>query len=100
MEVANDCYRTGTFSRHHHPQWRRDSQAIRAFLRGQPFRFPADADLRSRSEPGFFLEHDPEKWEPVFRKDHAQTKDRAVTSRTLSRAGPPREVIRQHIDRD
>jgi hypothetical protein len=21
------------------------------------------------------LEHDPEKWEPVFRKDHAQTKD-------------------------
>jgi hypothetical protein len=20
------------------------------------------------------LEHDPEKWEPVFRKDHAQTK--------------------------
>src|SRR6202035_5524322 len=23
------------------------------------------------------LEHDPEKWIPVFRKDHAQTKDRA-----------------------
>jgi hypothetical protein len=23
-------------------------------------------------KPG--LEHDPEKWEPVFRKDHAQTK--------------------------
>jgi hypothetical protein len=22
-------------------------------------------------------EHDPEKWVPVFRKDHAQTKDRA-----------------------
>jgi hypothetical protein len=22
------------------------------------------------------LEHDPEKWVPVFRKDHAQTKDR------------------------
>ena len=21
------------------------------------------------------LEHDPEKWEPVFRKDHAQTKE-------------------------
>jgi hypothetical protein len=21
-----------------------------------------------------FLEHDPEKWEPVFRTDHAQTK--------------------------
>jgi hypothetical protein len=21
-----------------------------------------------------FLEHDPEKWAPVFRKDHAQTK--------------------------
>src|SRR5258708_7151835 len=24
--------------------------------------------------PGSVLEHDPEKWEPVFRKDHAQTK--------------------------
>jgi hypothetical protein len=23
------------------------------------------------------LEHDPEKWKPVFRKDHAQTKDNA-----------------------
>jgi hypothetical protein len=23
---------------------------------------------------GFGLEHDPEKWDPVFRKDHAQTK--------------------------
>jgi hypothetical protein len=22
----------------------------------------------------FNLEHDPEKWKPVFRKDHAQTK--------------------------
>jgi len=21
-----------------------------------------------------FLEHDPEKWKPVFRKDHAQTR--------------------------
>src|SRR3979411_1051379 len=27
---------------------------------------------RIRLEP--LLEHDPEKWEPVFRKDHAQTK--------------------------
>jgi len=26
--------------------------------------------------PGFeSLEHDPEEWEPVFRKDHAQQKD-------------------------
>jgi hypothetical protein len=24
---------------------------------------------------GINLEHDPEKWKPVFRKDHAQTKD-------------------------
>ena len=23
---------------------------------------------------GMRLEHDPEKWKPVFRKDHAQTK--------------------------
>jgi hypothetical protein len=27
------------------------------------------------SHPGIpALEHDPEKWKPVFRKDHAQTK--------------------------
>jgi hypothetical protein len=25
--------------------------------------------------PPFPSKHDPEKWEPVFRKDHAQTKD-------------------------
>jgi hypothetical protein len=24
--------------------------------------------------PNLSLEHDPEKWKPVFRKDHAQTK--------------------------
>ena len=24
------------------------------------------------------LEHDPEKWEPVFRKDHAQTRDQIM----------------------
>jgi hypothetical protein len=28
-------------------------------------------DLRAAEQA---LEHDPEKWEPVFRKDHAQTK--------------------------
>src|SRR5439155_23134901 len=25
------------------------------------------------------LEHDPEKWEPVFRKDHAQTRDEGMS---------------------
>jgi hypothetical protein len=31
---------------------------------------------------GPILEHDPEKWVPVFRKDHAQTKRwRAMTIR-------------------
>jgi hypothetical protein len=34
---------------------------------------------RPNSRPAFrtdlaILEHDPEKWKPVFRKDHAQTK--------------------------
>jgi hypothetical protein len=29
---------------------------------------------RCAIKPLRLLEHDPEKWEPVFRKDHAQTK--------------------------
>jgi hypothetical protein len=32
---------------------------------------PRGSAVRIRSHP---LEHDPEKWKPVFRKDHAQTK--------------------------
>jgi hypothetical protein len=31
---------------------------------------------------GFALEHDPEKWVPVFRKDHAQTKSQSVMDST------------------
>jgi hypothetical protein len=27
---------------------------------------------------GFLLEHDPEKWEPVFGKDHAQTRSQSA----------------------
>jgi hypothetical protein len=31
--------------------------------------------IRGPADMMFFaLEHDPKKWEPVFRKDHAQTK--------------------------
>ena len=38
-----------------------------------------DSQRRAEPEAGSTdrlqdLEHDPEKWEPVFRKDHAQTK--------------------------
>jgi len=33
---------------------------------------PASCD-RGKEEVGADLEHDPEKWKPVFRKDHAQT---------------------------
>jgi hypothetical protein len=33
------------------------------------------------------VEHDPEKWIPVFRKDHAQTKDRAGLVSTSRRFG-------------
>jgi hypothetical protein len=29
------------------------------------------------------LEHDPEKWEPVFGKDHAQTRNSGVIARHL-----------------
>jgi hypothetical protein len=29
--------------------------------------------LKGVAMPTFILEHDPEKWEPVFGKDHAQT---------------------------
>jgi hypothetical protein len=32
-----------------------------------------------RSRSGARLEHDPEKWEPVFGKDHAQTKSWSPT---------------------
>jgi len=37
--------------------------------------FSSDAGTGSRQENASKqkLEHDPEKWEPVFRKDHAQT---------------------------
>jgi hypothetical protein len=34
-----------------------------------------DVEARDpRARAGVLLEHDPEKWEPVFGKDHAQTK--------------------------
>jgi hypothetical protein len=33
------------------------------------------ASIRSSS-----IEHDPEKWKPVFRKDHAQTKSWSIGS--------------------
>jgi hypothetical protein len=32
------------------------------------------ATLRNRFAISIKLEHDPEKWRPVFRNDHAQTK--------------------------
>jgi hypothetical protein len=33
---------------------------------------PSQHSIKQREKCG--LEHDPEKWVPVFRKDHAQTK--------------------------
>jgi hypothetical protein len=36
--------------------------------------FAAGVDMANRTTPLQFLEHDPEKCEAVFRKDHAQTK--------------------------
>jgi hypothetical protein len=55
-----------------------NGKATRRFMRGVP---NVEAML---SEPYcvrakeiralFFVEHDPEKWEPVFGKDHAQSK--------------------------
>jgi hypothetical protein len=42
---------------------------------------PRDKNFEARVRTGFArqtamatLEHDPEKWKPVFRNDHAQTK--------------------------
>ena len=35
---------------------------------------PSTRSSRGSSRPPLCTEHDPEKWEPVFRKDHAQTK--------------------------
>jgi hypothetical protein len=34
----------------------------------------AEISLSILAFPALALEHDPEKWKPVFRKDHAQTK--------------------------
>jgi hypothetical protein len=36
------------------------------------------ADLASQAMAARRLEHDPEKWEPVFEKDHAQTKSETM----------------------
>src|SRR5437016_13150851 len=47
---------------------------------------PRKANLR-------FLEHDPEKWEPVFRKDHAQTKI-VFSGRD---AGERKHGVHQHV---
>src|SRR6201988_797048 len=42
-------------------------------------RLSAAARCHDRGEMGHGrLEHDPEKWEPVFGKDHAQTTSRSV----------------------
>jgi hypothetical protein len=49
---------------------------------GQPGWRPLSDDFAAKSSAKFgtngaltaALEHDPEKWVPVFRKDHAQTK--------------------------
>jgi hypothetical protein len=40
---------------------------------------------RQRLSGNIHVEHDPEKWEPVFRKDHAQTKDKARVSYCIGR---------------
>src|SRR5262249_49942951 len=41
------------------------------------------------------LKHDPEKWKPVFRKDHASPKDRAPNRRNLkpSRSSPRSDLL-------
>jgi hypothetical protein len=47
--------------------------ALRAAIPAKPLHWPVDRGM---------LEHDPEKWEPVFGKDHAQTKEKsAMTNR-------------------
>jgi hypothetical protein len=42
----------------------------------------ADGDVKGRGvQPApSLLEHDPEKWTPVFRKDHAQTRRLSTVS--------------------
>jgi hypothetical protein len=57
-------------------------------LRTARDRIPKDADGRLRVYRRlavlFLFEHDPEKWNPVFRKDHAPLK----AERDLEAAGP------------
>jgi hypothetical protein len=47
------------------------------------FDFFQNAPRRVASPKG--LEHDPEKWEPVFGKDHAQTKSQTMIPIQLDR---------------
>jgi len=47
------------------------SLKARKFCRSSNCNSPAAVNFRNMIPP---LEHDPEKWKPVFRKDHAQTK--------------------------
>ena len=45
-----------------------------------------------------FLEHDPEKWTPVFRKDHAQTNEPVLCAAAFSFRGAFESCL-QHRDR-
>jgi hypothetical protein len=47
-----------------------------------PSTLPAD---EGRDDPSMALEHDPEKWKPVFRKDHAQTRIQSMIRKNESR---------------
>ena len=64
-------------SRLHHSPKTVDVNKVTLSLRRTEFYmgFPGRQARRIRRRAGCrFLEHDPEKWEPVFRKDNAQTK--------------------------
>jgi len=56
------------------------SFSVTRFAKAQPYRDNALLEkfrLRSSIRGPSGLAHDPEKWEPVFGKDHAQSKARA-----------------------
>src|SRR5262249_33438373 len=67
------------------------SLKARKFCRSSNCNSPPAASFRNMVTP---LKHDPEKWNPVFRKDHAQTKSQSgmPINHDSCRSGRSREI--------
>ncbi len=76
---------TAIFENHPLERRFRDIRTVTQQVQGrpQPFRNRRRLDDGRRRRPQACLEHDPEKWIPVFRKDHAPKKDERRTRMPL-----------------